>query len=90
MPQFHYVYEYKLYRELDAAGRSKLQADGQSLGAFTGDAPERWRCSGCGGFMDRDGTEAGGALGVLLSSGIPICTYDGCPTSGWDRIRPMT
>ena len=89
VPQLRFdILDYNLYRELTYWRREQFRNDGQRLSVFAGDPPEHWTCNACGGALELDGPEGPGVLGIVSGSGIPACTHDGCPTAGWDRVRP--
>ncbi len=89
MPQVRYdALEYNFYPELTYWRREKFRNDGQRHEAFEGDPPESWTCHACGGTLELSSSDVPGALGVLSGSGMPLCTHEGCPTSGWDRVLP--
>jgi hypothetical protein len=89
VPQVRYdALEYNFYPDLTYWRREKFRTDGQLHDAFEGSPPENWTCNACGGSLVLTSSEVPGALGVLSGSGIPLCTHEGCPTSGWDRVLP--
>jgi hypothetical protein len=89
VPQVRYdVLEYNFYPDLTYWRREKFRSDGQQHDAFDGDPPTDWTCLACGGSLELNSSDVPGGLGVLSGSGMPLCTHDGCPTSGWDRVKP--